>query len=411
MINRLKRKFLLIGTLFMLLLMAALVTIMNAVNYGEVVRESDAVLDTLVKPSIFFYDEFAPELIVELPIGMSPEVPYESRFFVVMVSGEGEILQADLSRIISVDKASAADYINKALASGKSRGFAGQFRYDKQESDAGVRLVFLDCGRKLDQFKSFLLTSVLVGLGGCAAVFAAFMFAAGRIVAPIAESYEKQKRFISDAGHEIKTPLTIINANVDIMEADGEKEELTEIRRQTKRLTELTNDLVTLSKMEEAEHTMQRIDFPLSDIFTETAASMRAPAAARGLELNVDAEPGLTANGSPEAIRRLISVLLENAVKYAKEGAAVTASLAKRRRSAVIKVHNACDTPIDEAELPHIFDRFYRTDLSRNSATGGHGIGLSIARAVAEAHGGSIEAASEDGGLTVTAVIPLYGKL
>ena len=165
-----------------------------------------------------------------------------------MVSNDGEVLQSDLSRIVSVGDDSAKEYIAKALGSGAQRGFIGNFRYSKTTDESGTRILFLDCGRKLDSFKSFLWISVIVGLAGCVAVFLAFVFTAGRIVSPIAESYEKQKRFISDAGHEIKTPLTIINANVDLLESDGEKEELTDIRFRTKRLTELTDDLILLSK-------------------------------------------------------------------------------------------------------------------------------------------------------------------
>lgn len=412
MINKLKRKFLLIGTVFMFILMAVLVLIMNLVNYHEVVSESDSVLDLISQPNLPFFGEQKPhgdreDISGFIPPGMSVEVPYESRFFVIVASNDGEIIQSDLSRIVSVDGESARDYICSALKSSKSRGFVGSFRYSKTSDERGTRIVFLDCGRKLDQFRSFLWISVIVGLGGCALAFIAFVFAAGKIVSPIAESYEKQKRFISDAGHEIKTPLTIINANVDLLELDGENEELAEIRNQTRRLTSLTNDLVMLSKMEEAEHTLQKIEFPLSDLVNETAASFRAPSAAKGLALETDVEPGITVNGSPEDIRRLVSVLLENAVKYSKEGGRIALGLAAHRKTALITVENDTETALEKESIAHIFDRFYRADASRNSATGGHGIGLSIAKAIAEAHGGSISASTRTGNdFRVTAVIP-----
>lgn len=413
MINRLKRKFLIIGTVFMFILMTVLVLIMNLVNYREVVSESDSVLNMLSRPDLpllgdHSYQDDPDDIDDFIPPGMSPEVPYESRFFIVVASGEGEMLQSDLSRIISVDDESVMDYICEALKCGRSRGFVGNFRYSKTSDENGTRMVFLDCGRKLDQFRSFLWISVIVGLCGCVIVFLAFAFTAGRIVAPIAESYEKQKRFISDAGHEIKTPLTIINANVDLLELDGDKEELTEIRQQTKRLTELTNDLVMLSKMEEAEHTLQKIEFPLSDLVGETAASFRAPAAARGLDFSVSCAPNVTANGSPDAIRRLVSVLLENALKYSPEGGRVVLDLTVNKKSAVLTVENDTEESISETDLAHIFDRFYRADSSRNSATGGHGIGLSIAKAIVDAHGGSISASSKTGKeFRVTANLPL----
>ena len=412
MLNKLKRKFLVTATVFMFLLMAALVLIMNLVNYRNVTEDADSVLNVLSQPNlpVFFEAEFPdrPEDFSGfVPPGMSPEVLYESRFFAVSVSAEGEVLHSDLSRIVSVDDESAGNYIQTALESRRDRGFIGDFRYAKMSDENGTEILFLDCGRKLDSFRSFLWISVAVGLVGCVAVFLAFLFAAGRIVAPIAESYEKQKRFISDAGHEIKTPLTIINANVDLLECEGEKEELSDIRAQTKRLTELTNNLVMLSKMEEAEHSLQKVEFPLSDLVSETAASFRGPAAARRIDFRADVAPGISVNGSPDALRQLLSALLDNAVKYTPKDGRITASLAAQRKTAVLTVENTVAEKISQEDLHHVFDRFYRTDKSRNSETGGHGIGLSIAKAVAEAHGGSISAAGADRAFRVTVSLPL----
>lgn len=411
MINKLKRKFLILGTVFMFILMSVLVLIMNLVNYREVVSETDAVIRMLSQPNMPFfigqtlYDDDVNSFV---PPGMSPEVPYESRFFIVSASSDGDLINSDLSRIICVDEESVMEYISAALKSSSDQGFIGNFRFSKSADENGLRIIFLDCGRKLDQFRSFLRISVIVGLCGCLVVFLAFVFTAGKIVAPIAESYEKQKRFISDAGHEIKTPLTIINANVDLLELDGEKEELTEIREQTVRLTGLTNDLIMLSKMEEAEHTIQKIDFPLSDLVSETAASFRAPAASRGLNFDADIAQGVSMNGAPDAIRRLISVLLENAVKYAPENGRVKLCMISQKKQSIISVENDTAERIAENDLAHIFDRFYRADASRNSSTGGHGIGLSIAKAIVEAHGGSISASSKTGNdFCVTAVLPL----
>ena len=296
MINKLKRKFLITGTVFMFLLMSVLVFVMNIVNYREVTADADSVLDVLTSGNMPFFedknDRERPERIEKfIPRDMSPEVPYESRFFIVRVSSDGEIIQSDLSRIVSVDDDSAKEYINEAMESGKTRGFIDSFRYLKTADDNETKILFLDCGRKLDSFMSFLWISVIVGLAGCVIIFIAFIFTAGKIVAPIAESYEKQKRFISDAGHEIKTPLTIINANVDLLESDGEKEELTDIRQQTERLTQLTNNLILLSKMEEAENTISKIEFPLSDLVSETAGTFRALALSGNIEFYTSITP------------------------------------------------------------------------------------------------------------------------
>lgn len=413
MINKLKKKFLIIGTVFMFILMASLVTAMNLVNYFKVCSEADSVLDVIAKPFSQINGDKKPAFDPKdadffVPSDMSPEVPYESRFFAVRVSSDGEIEQSDLSRIVSVDNESAEYYIRKALDSNNDRGFIGHFRYLKTTDENGTRILFLDCGRKLDSFMSFLWISVFFGLAGCVVVFIAFILTAGKIVAPIAESYEKQKRFISDAGHEIKTPLTIINANVDLLELDEEKEELTEIRQQTKRLTELTNNLVMLSKMDESGHTIQKIDFPLSDLVSETAGSFRAPAAAGNIDIDLNITQGITLNGSPDSIRQLVSLLMDNAVKYSPSGGRITLELSVHRKTAVLSVGNTTKEKVRNEDMTRIFDRFYRTDSSRNSETGGHGIGLSIAKAITELHGGSISASTKDGtDFCITVKLPI----
>ena len=402
MIKTLKRKFIITASISMFALMTALVLIMNVFNYREVVSESDAVLDVLsqqsMPPAGDSLPPFRPENFSDfVPPGMSPEVPYESRFFTVTVSESGEILRSDLSRIISVDDDSAKEYIDKALNSKSSRGFIGQFRYSRASDDTGTRIIFLDCGRKLDSFKSFLIISIAVGLFGCLVAFAAFALAAKKIVAPIAESYEKQKRFISDAGHEIKTPLTIIGANVDLLETEEEKEELTDIRLQINRLTDLTNNLIKLSKMDEAVQSVPKVDMPLSDIVNETVNSFRAPAVSKNIDLSFDAEPGISIKGSPDDIRQLVSILMDNAVKYSPEGGRISVKTHRHKKSVVLSVENSTEGGITGEDIKRVFDRFYRTDKSRNSETGGHGIGLSIAKAITEAHGGSIAASSESG--------------
>lgn len=412
MINRLKRRFLFIGTLFMFILMTVLVLIMNLVNYHEVTADADSVLDMLSRPNLPRFDaEIGPkdrdEMAPFIPMGMSPEVPYESRFFEAMVSADGEVLQSDLSRIVSVDADAAEEYIAKAMNSNAGRGFIGNFRFVKTDNGNGTRIVFLDCGRKLDSFRRFLWISVIVGLGGCVVVFVVFLLTAGKIVAPIAESHEKQKRFISDAGHEIKTPLTIIRANVDLLESDGEKEELTEIREQTERLKKLTNDLILLSKMDEAEQSIRKIEFPLSDLASETVGSFRALALSNGIRLETVITPNLTANGSPDAIRQLISILLDNAVKYSAKDGEITVELTAHRKTALLSVANTTENEIREEDLPHLFDRFYRADASRNSGTGGHGIGLSIAKAIVDAHGGSITAEKKGSLFAIKATLPV----
>lgn len=422
MIKKLKRKFILLATVSMLILMTVLISVMNLINYTTVIREADDVLSVLSHPDLPFRDQAGhpggepmpkpkPEREMRdfLPSGMSPEVPYESRFFSVKISPDGQILETNVDRIISVDSETVETYVKKAQADRRSRGFVGAFRYAKFSDGDSARIVFLDCGRRLDAFTHFLRTSAVIGLAGCAVVFLLFLLAANRIVRPIAESYEKQKRFITDAGHEIKTPLTVIAANVDLLEADlGENECLTDIREETARLSSLTGDLVSLSRMEETEGAILKTDFPISDLITEEANAFRAPITAQKKNFSVQVSPDLSMNGSPGAIRQLISILLDNALKYSPEGGSIALSLTASKKELLLTVFNTTKEAMREEELPRLFDRFYRTDTSRSSETGGHGIGLSIARAITDAHGGKITASARSGNeFTVTVTLPI----
>lgn len=253
------------------------------------------------------------------------------------------------------------------------------------------------------------MTSANVGFLGIVIFFLIFLFVSGKIVKPIAESYEKQKRFISDAGHEIKTPLTIINANLDLLEAEGERnEELDDIRTQTNRLTQMTYDLVSLSKIEEFDKSKKKSDFPLSETVLETAKSFATIAETKHIDFTYDVSENITMNGIYEDIKKLVSILLENAMKYANENGKATLSLFVRKKQCILSVYNTTSVLVKTEDLSHVFERFYRTDASRNSETGGSGIGLSIAEAIVHYHGGTIKAETQTGhDFIATAVFPI----
>ena len=247
----------------------------------------------------------------------------------------------------------------------------------------------------------------MVSLAGMVAVAVLVVLLSKMVMKPVQESYEKQKSFITDAGHEIKTPLTIIDADATILEMDcGEDNEwIKDIRAQVGRLSALTKDLIYLSRMEEEKPQVQMIDFPLSDVITETAQSFQSLAKVQDKTFTVEVEPMLNLCGDEKAITQLISILLDNALKYSDEKGTISLKAHSKGRSVCIEVYNTAEH-VEVSELGKLFDRFYRADKSRNSQTGGYGIGLSIAKAVVEAHKGRISASSADGkSLTITAIL------
>lgn len=404
MIRSLKYKFVLLSMLSLCLLLCLIVTGMNVMNYNAVVAEADEMLSLLSENRGMF-----PMPKMKMPRGMSPEAPYESRFFTVLLDKNGIPIEVITERIALVDREKALDYASQVIAEGRAQGFMDEFRYSVKSENEHVRITFLDCGRRLDAFEAFLRSSIVMSICGLAAVFLVMLFSAERIIRPVSEAYEKQKRFISDAGHEIKTPLTIISANADLLELDmGENECLTDIRQQTKRLSALTNDLVYLARMEEADIRPHMVELPLSDIVAETVASFKAPAQAQGKELVCDIEPLLSIKGDHKALEQLISILMDNALKYSPAGESIFIRLKKSGRQLQLAIRNKTLAPMDGESLKHLFERFYRADASRNSSTGGYGIGLSIASAITSAHSGRIQAKSEDGSeLEITVMFPI----
>ena len=181
------------------------------------------------------------------------------------------------------------------------------------------------------------------------------------------------------------------------MELDKENEAIKDIKNQTKRLSDLTNDLVYLSRMEEQENDLPKIDFPLSDVVEEMVHSFYTLAEGRNIIIDAQITPMLTLNGDPKAIEKLVSILMSNAVKYSSENAAISVSLKKEGRQTVLKISNPTSWVVNKENLSHVFERFYRSDSSRNSETGGYGIGLSIAKAIVSSQGGKIKATTTDG--------------
>ncbi len=412
MIQKLKAKFILLSMTALFVLLAVIVTGMNVINYYSVIEDADFILSFLSQNKGMFPDmELIPDgrLNDRLPPEFSPETPYESRYFSVIYSENGDVLRVDVSKISAVDKENAVKLANEVNRS-KAKGFVGEYRYIVSYDFDGSRITFLDCGRKLDAFKTSLLSSIVMSVIGYAVVFFIIFILSGKIIKPIAESYEKQKRFITDAGHEIKTPLTIINTNIDIleMEFDEPNESLIDIKEQTKRLKNLTEDLVMLSRMEESEHSIEKIDFPISEVVTESVNSFKLLASSENKELICNVEPMLTLNGNDKAIRQLVFILLDNAFKYSPENSSVCVNLSRQSRFINLSVCNTTKDAVNNEQLKYVFDRFYRTDSSRNSETGGHGIGLSIARAIVTSHDGKIKAtANDEKSFTVTATFPI----
>lgn len=398
----------------MVSLLAVLLVIMSAVNlvyYGQVIQEADSTLALLAANDGFFpksNHEFPPDgKFPKREPHLSPELPYETRYFFVTLAEDGSARSVNTGKIAAVDTADAIAYAQSVWAQGKTQGFADQYRFLVDTSSSEPLILFLDCSRGLANFKTLLLSCIGVSFVGSLLVLLLLIFLSGRIVRPFLENYEKQKQFITDAGHELKTPLTILNADAEILAMDyGENEWVSDIQTQTKRLADLTNDLILLSRMEEEQTQLQMLELPLSDIAEETITPFQAVARTQDKSLELHIQPMLSLRGDEKSLRKLFSILLDNAVKYSVPQSTISCTLEKQKNFIRLSVWNAVDH-ITKAQTEHLFDRFYRTDQSRNSQTGGYGLGLSIALAIVTAHKGKITATTTDeASLLITATFP-----
>ncbi len=330
-----------------------------------------------------------------LPAGFNKESPFTTRYFTVSFNKLGDALYADVRQVSGVDEKEAVEYAAAALEENSERGWVGDYRYKVCDSEIGKTVIFVSGVSAKESNRNFLLSALAVFTGCSVLIIILIILISGRAVKPAAESYEKQKQFITNANHELKTPITLIRTNLDILEDEvGENEWLTDIREETLLMSELVNRMVKLARMDEDSHPLEISEFSLSDVVTEVASAFSAPVLRAGKRLILNIADNIRFSGDESAIREVISILLDNALKYCDSGGEISLSLAGEKHP-VIEVENDF-ADVANTELSRLFDRFYRADKARTSG-GGFGIGLSMAKATVEKSGGAISAQSVDG--------------
>lgn len=406
MIKKLRVKLITVSIFSLLFVLTVIEGTIGIMNYRKMVRDADKILTLLAENEGRFPGHFPREEGRGKPFS-SPELPYESRYFSVLLDEQGNEIDTDIGKVAAVDEGDALVYAETVWERQRERGFLGDYRYRVCPGEEGTRIIFLDCRRQWEMFRALIVSAVGVSVLGLLAVLLLIVYLSSRIVRPFSDNYEKQKRFITDAGHELRTPLTIIDADTEILEMDlGENEWLSDIQKQTKRMADLTNTLIALSRMEEGVKTEMRVEFPLSDMVEEVISAFQAPARIQGKELTGFVTPMISMKGDQKAIQSLITVLVDNAVKYSEAGGRISVTLEKQKNRIRLSVFNTAKA-VSREELSHLFDRFYRSDHSRNSQTGGYGLGLSIAAAAVAAHRGKITAETKDEkSLQITVTFP-----
>lgn len=364
----------------------------NLWNYQNVTHGQDETLERLLAAengAAKFPGDVPPRGGAER---FSPEVQYMIRFFSVRFDADGNVERVNQDFIASVSEDDAVTLARQAAAAGREHGYLSGYRYLVRDSGEETYAIFLNSERELGNIRSILLITVTIASCCLAVVFVLVLLLSRRAILPYMRNIETQKQFITNASHELKTPLTAISTSADVLAMEHDDDEwVRNIQEQTVRMSKLITNLVTLSRLDEENPFPEKSEFSLSDAVWEAAQPFEPLAKAKGLNFTQNIEGGITLTGDQSAIQQTISVLLDNAMKYSVDGGTISLNLDRTGRKSRIIVTNSC-APDNIPDVSMVFDRFYRNDSSHSSKIAGTGIGLSIARATVEAHGGKISA-------------------
>ena len=397
MIASLQKRFILISAASIFVVFSGIFLVLVFFSNHQLDRTMDTLTDTISANDGVFpeFDPAQPSQPFPYDDIINEETRFSTRFFTVWVDALGRITRINIDSISSISAEQVESYVQAALAEGTQRGWVSDYRYRIVTTSRGSTLVFVNGTMNRSMSGRLLLTAFLVLLASACLILALIVVISKRAVRPVAESYEKQKQFITDANHELKTPLTLILSNLDIVEADlGKNEWLDDIRSESERMGLLINQMVTLCRMDESDAPLTLTEVDLSGLIGDTVSEFEPLASERKKQLSAAIAPGVHCRGDEALLRRLAAILLDNAVKYCDAGGRIQVELHLRRHP-VLTVENTY-AEVDKLQLDRLFDRFYRADKAR-TFTGSFGIGLSIAQSIARKHRGSLTAYKKEG--------------
>lgn len=333
----------------------------------------------------------------------------EANWFTAVVTEEGEVKSFLLDRMEDLDEETAKALILEACRDGRAEGFLQDYLFSvRPRRDGGSRIVLLNCETRLATVRTLVLFSAIACAGGILLACLLVTLASHKAVEPIIRNMEQQKQFITNASHELKTPLTVISTNMELLEMESEDNPwIKSTQKQTAAMRRLVDELVYLSRMEEENPPLTTEKLDPAGLLEETAEPFVSMAEYNGRQMIVETEKGLEMTGDRESLQRLMSTLCDNAVKYASDSPIRAQLRVEGKNQILLQVSNPVAEKLTQDQCGQLFNRFYRMDKSRNKEKqSGFGIGLAIAAAIAEKHGGRISAAMEGDRLVFTCVLP-----
>lgn len=396
MFKSLRRKFVATSVASVAVVIILMASTLNFINYYKLGQRVDDSLYEASKSSalVTIFSDGEEDMIVTK--NTASKTPNNNGFSIAKIDENKNVIRSYRDDVLIKGKDDLQKLVTEAFKESDTSGYVGTYRYLKVNNDAGNLVLLLNTQRDLDSFHAFMRNSIIVSLIVILSVFILLVLISKKVIAPIQQSYQKQKQFITDASHELKTPLAIIRSNTDVLELEnGDSKWTKNIQNQVDRLTSLVNSLVVFSRMEEKD-TVEKVKFNLSEALHARIDDFEELASFQKKHFNADIDNNIYYRGEQQAIVQLMDILLENAIKYATKETNINVTLKKNKKYATMKISNKAN--VKKGDLRKVFDRFYRLDESRNSTIKGYGIGLSMAKLITEKHKEVIKAyAPEDG--------------
>ena len=410
MLRRLRLKFILTNMLLVTVVLLAVFGALMISTAQQLERESAAAMKLALRQ-----DGIPPQLELHLPDqGGAREWRWAIPVFCITIQKDGTITLEEGSQVKVTEEtlAQAVQEIRDAQTpSGTLQNLGLRFQQE-QLSDGRVRIAFSDLSWERASLGRLMLNSLLIGGAALAVFFAISLFLARLSLKPVERAWTQQRQFVADASHELKTPLTVILANTGLVLSHPEdtvaaqSKWLEYTHDEAEQMKELVDDLLFLAKSDAARQPAARAETAISEVALGCLLPFESVAFEAGVALEHRITPGLSLRGDEGQLRRLVMILLDNAVKYAGAGGTVTLTLERHQERLRLAVHNTGE-PIPPEHLPHLFERFYRADAARNRSGGGYGLGLAIARSIVEGHHGRLTVTSTAAaGTTFTALFP-----
>ena len=426
MIRKLRRKFVLINMLLVSAVLLAVFVFLLAFTYRGLREQSVSALRLALR---WEDEEFPFRIEIDLPPpeghpedeeagGGRPDNRHVAMIpvFTVVVDGDGSILSSTMGGNVTISDSALEEAVSQVLASGAREGTISSPRLRflaQEEGDGSLVIAFADRGWELESLVSLVGTALLVGAGALLCFFLVSLVLSGIALRPAERAWEQQRQFVADASHELKTPITVILANAGIVLAHPEQTVAQEskwigfIQEEAVRMRSLVEDMLFLAKNDAARQPPQFVSLSMSEVTTGCLLLFEPVAFEAGVSLDSRIDPDITLQGDEEQLRRLVMILLDNAVKYAGEKGSVYLTLTRSAERARLSVTNSGD-PIPPEHLPHLFERFYRSDSARSRDRGGYGLGLAIAQTIVQTHGGRLSVTSSaQHGTCFTALLPV----